>query len=222
MKTSLCLILALGLAACASSSNQTTEPTSEATATPTAGASATAATAAPDATATAAPTATATPTASATAPADPAEANRKKAVVAASGLVSQIARGAVGAFEREQVGGKHALCKSAKAAVPAKVPQNGEAVKTDEKEWGGDDKTGWKCLKFVSVDPVPAQLSYTAGSTPKLLSRKKAAGDGDSFEVCAELDLTPGDKTTLICQMGKVDKKTNTVKLDTGLIVDNE
>jgi type IV pilus assembly protein PilA len=136
----------------------------------------------------------------------------------AKNSIGAIARGAVGAFERETMAAdgtsfEHALCKSA-TAVPAKLPEKKEKVTTADTDWGGDATTGWKCLKFIITNPVRFQYSYIVGGPYKGDGRAKDPG-ADGFQICAEADIEPGGKTTLVCQTGKVDKATNVVKLAT-------
>lgn len=111
-----------------------------------------------------------------------------------------------GAFERESVLPDappdapvgHVLCKSAKP-VPAEVPSGGAKVEVPEDAWGGDETTGWKCLKFVSTSKLSFQLSYAAGSGYKGTDRGATDPGPDGFQICAEADGMPGGKTTLIC-----------------------
>jgi hypothetical protein len=136
----------------------------------------------------------------------------------AKNSVGAIARSAVGAFERETMAAdgasfEHALCKSA-TAVPAKLPEKKEKVTIAEDDWGGDATSGWKCLKFVITNPVRFQYSYIAGGPYKGKDRATDPGP-DGFQICAEADIEPGGKTTLVCQTGKVDKTANVVKLAT-------
>jgi hypothetical protein len=136
----------------------------------------------------------------------------------AKNSLGAIARGAIGAFERETMSAdgttfEHALCKSA-TVVPAKLPEKKEKVTTADEDWGGDTTTGWKCLKFIITNPVRFQYSYIAGGPYKGKDRAKDPG-ADGFQICAEADIEPGGKTTLVCQTGKIDKASNAVKLAT-------
>ncbi len=208
-------VFVLALGACSSNADPKTAPDTMDTGAPTAGT-----TGQPPADV---PTATPTAAAEEKPAAKPAsEADKKKALDEAKRVVGLMARSAVGAFEREQIGPeRHALCKTA-APVPAKLPNVSEPYKSSDSDWGGDDQTGWRCLKILITDPVPAQYTYTAGSTPKLAARKLHTGDATSFEACAELDLEPGGKTTLICTTGKVDKAKSQVTLAKDLTTDAE
>ncbi len=136
----------------------------------------------------------------------------------AKNTIGAITRNAVFAFERESVAADgttvaHALCKSA-TPVPAKLPEKKQKVSPAETDWGGDETSGWKCLKFVGPSPLRFQLSYIAGGPYKGKGRVADPGP-DGYQICAEADLEPGGDTTLVCTTGKVDKATNTVKVAT-------
>ena len=90
-----------------------------------------------------------------------------------------------------------------------------DAVTTAEEDWGGDATTGWKCLKFIPTNPVRFQYSYIAGGPYKGKGRAKDPGP-DGFQACAEADIEPGGKTTLLCMTGTV-TPSNIVKLATEL-----
>ncbi len=68
----------------------------------------------------------------------------------------------------------HAFCKSAASPVPKVVSTYGKTPVL-ESDWGGDDDTGWRCLRFAIDVPIYYQYSYTATR--------------DSFEVVAHGDL---------------------------------
>lgn len=94
--------------------------------------------------------------------------------------IGAIARGAVGAYERETAAAEmvaegsassaasHSLCASATAvpgAVPAGKkyqPRTGNGVDFEK----GDSTTGWQCVKFNMTQPIYYQYQYTLGSTP--------------------------------------------------------
>ncbi len=145
----------------------------------------------------------------------------KKEIDEAKNMLGAISRGAVGAYERESVlpdappdaAIGHALCKSAKP-VPAQVPSDGAKVEVAADAWGGDETTGWKCLRFTSSSKLGFQLSYAAGSGYKGIDRGAKDPGPDGFQACAEADGKPGGKTTLICATGTVNKATSVVKLD--------
>ena len=139
----------------------------------------------------------------------------------AKNTIGAITRAAVGAYERERISevepaepkAVHALCKTA-APAPSKLPSKKEKVETTDADWGGDENTGWKCLKFSVTNPVRFQFSYIAGSGYKGKGRVTDPGP-DGFQVCAEADADPGGDTTLICMTGTVSKTTDTVKIAT-------
>lgn len=129
----------------------------------------------------------------------------------AKNTVGAIARGAVGAYEREQVSAsgalKHALCQSA-PPVPATVPSGTkyQADLTPGKDYDtGDDTAGWKCLKFMMTTPSYFQYEYRAGGPYKCVARGGPDPGPNGFEVSAEGDLDGDGKTSLFCQVGRVD-----------------
>lgn len=115
----------------------------------------------------------------------------------------------------------HALCKSAKP-VPEKLPSGGEKIPVTKEDFGGDETTGWKCLKFELVDPTPFRYTYAAGSGYLSPSRGGVDPGPDGFEACAEADLTAGGLTTLVCITGKVDKEKSTLKVATEIFQADE
>lgn len=92
--------------------------------------------------------------------------------------IGAIARGAVGAFERETAAAEmvgegvsssaasHSLCDSA-TAVPAAgapagkkyQPRTGNGLDFEK----GDSTTGWQCVKFNMTQPIYYQYHYTSG-----------------------------------------------------------
>lgn len=136
----------------------------------------------------------------------------------AKNSLGAIARGAITAYERESIAAdgtsfEHALCKTA-SAVPAKLPEKKAKVTTAAADWGGSGDTGWRCLKFEHTNPVRFQYSYIAGGPYKGKGRATDPGP-DGFQACAEADVEPGGKTTLICMTGTVSKASNSVTLAT-------
>lgn len=155
---------------------------------------------------------------------------RRTVITEAKNSVGAISRAVLFAFERESIveGAPdnpvgHVLCKSA-TPIPAKVPVGGESYRRKDDSGvdfqSGDASTGWTCLRFTYGSPIYFQYSYSIGGTPKLAARGNDVGKGDPnfFEVCAEADLEPGGKTTLICNVGNVQTETNTLRLGTELV----
>lgn len=145
----------------------------------------------------------------------------------AKNAVGAIARGAVGAFEREHIVGStagHALCKTAQP-VPADVPKGVKhATSTSPgKDFDtGDDTTGWKCLKFTMSTPIYYKYEYRVGGNYKCPSRGGVDPGPNGFEISAEGDLDGDGTTSLFCHTGVVDKATNAIKLGTQLFIVDE
>ncbi len=141
----------------------------------------------------------------------------------AKNTVGAIARGAIAAFEREQASAPaHALCKSA-PAVPATVPAGRRFTAKAGSDYDtGSDTEGWKCLKFMMTAPQYYQYAYRAGGDYKGPKRGGPNPGADGFEISAEGDLDADGLTSLFTLTGKLDKATNTVKLDTGLFIADE
>ena len=140
--------------------------------------------------------------------------------------VFAIARGAQGAYEREQMGvgglAAHKLCESAQA-VPATVPKGAKYQPSSEK--GRDYETGsplagWKCLKFSMPGSQYFQYDYRRGGGYKGPARGGPNPGKDGFEISAEGDLDGDGKTSLFTITGAVDRTTNSVKLGKLFIVD--
>jgi hypothetical protein len=146
----------------------------------------------------------------------------------AKNTIGAIARGAVGAYERESLGAggapSHQLCKSAQR-VPATIPsgkkyQPSSAPGTDFES--GDATSGWKCLKFTIVNPIYYSYEYRAGGPYKCPARGGTDPGPDGFEISAEGDLDGDGVTSLFCQIGKVDPTTQVIKLGTQLFIADE
>jgi type IV pilus assembly protein PilA len=77
----------------------------------------------------------------------------------AKNTVGAIARAAVGAFERERPDGvSYQLCGES-SAVPREVPA-GRKYMPAPGDFDGDERTGWKCLKFTIETPIYYQYQY--------------------------------------------------------------
>ncbi len=150
----------------------------------------------------------------------------------AKNTIAMLTRSAMAAYEREsmvetkpgeELAAPHQLCKSAKP-LGAKVPVGGESFDLTEQEFEGAEDTGWKCLRFSPAKSVSFQYTYTLGSTPKHAARGSDIGKGDPnvFEICAEADLVPGGKTTLLCQSGTVITESKQVRVAAKLFIADE
>ncbi len=129
----------------------------------------------------------------------------------ARNTVRAIARGAVGAYEREVAdgGGKasHALCASASAPVPAEVPKGKKHHPSSDA--GRDFETGtttagWRCLKFSITEPFAYRYDYRQGSGYRGPARGGPNPGPRGFEASAEGDLDGDGKTSLFTVTGKV------------------
>ncbi len=116
------------------------------------------------------------------------------------------------------------LCKSA-SAVPATIPPRAGYVPVDDagKDWqSGDDRTGWKCLKFSLAQDLYYQYSYTVGGGYKGPARGGPDPGPNGFEVSAEGDLDGDGKTSLFTLTGSLDPSTGTLTLATTTFVSDE
>ncbi|MFO0618776.1 MAG: hypothetical protein U0414_39665 [Polyangiaceae bacterium] len=116
---------------------------------------------------------------------------------------------------------ENALCSSAKP-VPDKLPSGGERIPIKEDDWGGDAKSGWRCLRFVQTEPVPFRYTYNVRTNYLSPARGGEDPGPNGFEACAEADLTPGGLTTLLCVTGVVDPETHTLKTSTSVFQADE
>jgi hypothetical protein len=143
----------------------------------------------------------------------------------AKSFVGAFARAAVTAYEREIGPGpkpSHALCASA-PAVPAAIPsgvkyQPSTSAGTDFDT--GDQKSGWRCLKFSAGMPIHYRYSYRAGGGYLGPQRGGPDAGANGFEVAAEGDLDGDGNTSLFTITGTVDPKTSTVRIGKLFVVD--
>jgi hypothetical protein len=145
----------------------------------------------------------------------------------AKNTVGAIARAAVTAYEREDLQAQaivHRLCKSA-IAVPTRVPAGTKyapstAGKVDFET--GDDRAGWRCLRFAMTDPHYYQYEYRQGGPYKGPARGGPDPGPNGFEVSAEGDLDGNGKTSLFTRIGTIDPKTHSVKVSTEIFISDE
>ncbi len=134
--------------------------------------------------------------------------------------IGAISRGAINAYE---INGK--LCKSAQP-VPQAGPPSGRKYQPNlvagQDFQTGDEKSGWKCLKFAMTQPHYYQYFYNAGGN--YLGPKHGAVDPgpNGFEAAAIGDLDGDGKTSVFILSGKVDPQTKRVKLLTDIIMVNQ
>jgi len=141
----------------------------------------------------------------------------------AKNTIGAIARGAVGAFEREQTGTPaHALCKPA-GPVPTTVPSGRKYQPQAGADFDtGSETAGWKCLRFTMTNPHYYQYYYRVGGNYKGPKRGGPDPGADGFEASAEGDLDGDGVTSLFTLTGKLDAATNSVKVSPQLYVVDE
>jgi hypothetical protein len=147
----------------------------------------------------------------------------------AKNMVGAISRGAVAAYEREQMSARgsgvaHALCKSA-VPVPAAVPRGTKymASSTPGADWdSGDAASGWRCLKISLSTPQYYRYSYSFGGPYKGPARGGPDPGPNGFEVAAEGDLDGDGVTSLFTRTGVIDPKTQSVKMAPEIFIVDE
>ena len=129
-------------------------------------------------------------------------------------ILRAISRRAAAAFERESTAEEgdepvHRLCKSANP-VPADGPPKGEKYQPEGSEGKdyetGDAATGWRCLKFSTVEPQHFQYGYTAGSGYKGTEHGLPDPGPDGYEAWAIGDLDGDGQPSLFVLSGQVEK----------------
>jgi type IV pilus assembly protein PilA len=155
--------------------------------------------------------------------------------------IGAIARGAVGAYERETTPQElvnegseasafsHDLCGGAAVRVPAATPAGkkyqpnsnpGQDFET------GDAQSGWKCLKFTITNPVYYSYGYqadrvdtngvTPGAAPDAAPALTGVGPAQgNFLVFANGNLDGDTSSSAFGQRGAVNTTTRTVRLAT-------
>lgn len=142
----------------------------------------------------------------------------------ARGTLAAIGRSAVAAYEREGPSGKHALCAAA-VPVPDDVPRGGNRAPNDVLGKGfdtGSATAGWRCLRFSLQTAHMFRYDYRVGKGYKGPARGGPNPGPNGFEISAEGDLDGDGKTSLFTLTGKVDAKTQSVKLDAEIFVADE
>jgi type IV pilus assembly protein PilA len=156
----------------------------------------------------------------------------------AKNTVGGIARAAVSAYERESYTNEllgdgvssstftHELCGSASARVPASAPaaKKYQPSTADGADFNtGDNRNGWKCLKFSLTQPIYYSYHYVTG-TGSGLSGAAATG----FEASALGDINgdaggataPGAKASFFARGAEV--RNGSVVLSTEIFIQNE
>lgn len=118
----------------------------------------------------------------------------------AKNTVMAIANAAKARYEKDRI-----LCASAKP-VPADKPPAGTKYAPQAGEYGGNERKGWKCLRFEMTQPQRFRYSYEA-------TRK-------SFVVVAEGDLDGDGVTSRISLGARLEK--GEIVFDEKLHVENE
>ena len=161
--------------------------------------------------------------------------------------IGAIARGAVGAYERETTPQElvaegtlgsafsHDLCAGA-TRVPAVTPQ-GKKYQPNSAPGAdfetGDAQNGWKCLKFSITNPIYYSYGYQGnrvdtnglgvGSVPDALPALTGVGPADGFFlVFANGNLDGDTMMSAFGQRGEVNQATRTVKLATEIEILDE
>lgn len=115
------------------------------------------------------------------------------------------------------------LCESS-VLVPATVPkgtkyqpstQEGDDFET------GDNRTGWRCLKFAVSQPVYYQLAYTKDST-RMAPNNPAKCNVSCYEAGARGDLNGNDVYAEFARTGHINAVTGRLKAASQIYVTNE
>ncbi len=146
---------------------------------------------------------------------------RSAKVAEAKQSVGQIARGAVGAYERERspselmaeggqsVAVSNALCESA-TPIPATVPKGTKYQPSSAAGQGfqtGDSETGWKCLMFEISQPIYFRYSYTKNGATAAPNNPGAC-TADCFEAGANGDLNGDGALSSFAMTGQINAQT--------------
>lgn len=123
----------------------------------------------------------------------------------AKATVATIARGARAAFEQERAeANRHVLCATA-TDVPAAVPKGTKYMPRSGANLDfetGDEKTGWRCLRFSMTQPIYYQYSYRANGGYTVPAAQAPSGSG--FEASAHGDLDGDGTQSLFALTGAV------------------
>lgn len=143
----------------------------------------------------------------------------------ATNNVGQMGKNAQEAWTREKMSGSivsagssvklsQALCKSALAKVPTAGVPKAEKYVSGISDWGGDQYTGFVCLRYSVDQPQYYQYDYQSDST--------ASAPGTNFQAIARGDLD-GNNTTSVFQLGgAVDATSGQLVIAPTLLITNE
>jgi type IV pilus assembly protein PilA len=135
----------------------------------------------------------------------------------AKNSIGAIARAARNAYEYEQEDGGHKLCRSA-VPVPSKVQAGTKYMPSSSADFNtGDEKTGWRCLKFAMQEPIYYQYHYNQGAG---YLGKTATPGPTGFEAAARGDIDGNGTTSLFAMTGAV--AGSEVRLSTTIEIENE
>jgi type IV pilus assembly protein PilA len=152
--------------------------------------------------------------------------------------IGAIARGAVGAYERENTpnealaeGGvsaqqTHSLCTAA-APVPSTVPvgKKYQPITDNNKDFEtGTAQQGWKCLKFNMTSPIYYQYGYSSGGAGASTATAGLAAAGTTllFTAWANGDLDGDSVYSGFGQSGSVNATNSAIRLSTEIQVIDE
>jgi type IV pilus assembly protein PilA len=169
----------------------------------------------------------------------------------AKNTIGAIARGAQGAFEREQQAAEmlpdgdtgtqlsHNLCGSSSysiAGIPAGRKDQPAASTFETTDVGNSANVGWKCLRFSITDPTYYRYAYSAvriaptdlpsgesAATPSIPAGLSLPTGGDGqFLAFAEGDLDSDGIIAGFGVPGEANKAAHTVKIATQLQIQDE
>ncbi len=108
----------------------------------------------------------------------------------ARNALGRIAQDAAAAYNREYVGAQilapgalagstNRLCGSASRVPSNAAHVQGKKYQSSPADWGGDQWTGWACLRFSMQDPQYFVYNYTAANTSVSTGNFSALAHGD-------------------------------------------
>lgn len=150
--------------------------------------------------------------------------------------VGAISRGAIAAFERESASAEtlaagkvsksnsHNVCGTAKP-VPAKVPKGTKYQPNSNPNQDfntGDSTKGWSCLRFSVNEPIYYRYTYAKGNGGRVAKKNPNRPGKNGFEAAASGDLDGDGVKSFFAMVGKYDKKTDTLRIQTQVYVEKE
>jgi hypothetical protein len=162
------------------------------------------------------------------------QSQMRSRTVQARSIVQAIAAAANGAYRSNRFDWRNytenpgsagdRLCKTA-APVPAAVPVRTSYLPSDQpgEDWNsGDERTGWKCLKFALTAEQHFQFTYNVGGSYKGPARGGPDPGPAGFEVAAEGDQDGDGKTSLFTVTGTIDPTSGDLTLATTVFASDE